>query len=98
MPRSLPTVVATLSIDDAKNLALVITLSLAVLAVVAMMVVRAVMAKVITIAVLAALAFGVWTQRDELKTCADRVRAQIDAGLDTRVTTCTFFGKKLTVG
>lgn len=80
---------AVLAVDvtTAKQLALVVVAVLGVGAVVCALVIRSIVTKLLTVAVLAVLAIAVWSQRSNLQSCADRVRAADGADIS-----CTFFG------
>lgn len=66
---------------------------LAVGAVLAAWLASKIIQKVVFVVVLVALGFAVWTQRDALEDCADRVDAA-----DEGSATCTFFGRDVTIG
>ena len=59
-------------------------------------VVRTVTSKLLALAVVAAVAVVVWSQRAALQDCADRVGATLAAG-SVDDTTCAFFGREVTV-
>lgn len=82
-----------LTLDSAKNIAIAVVAILIVLALVSAKVVASVTKKVIMIVILAAIAVGVWTQRQSLQTCADKVQAQGGVG----DATCHFFGSDITI-
>ncbi len=68
-----------------------------VLAIVLAVVVRAIISKLVVVAVLTLLAAVVWQQRTSVQDCADRVGHTLaPGGRDS--TTCTFFGRDVTVG
>ena len=76
--------------------ALVVVAVAVVLALVAAYLVKAVVGKVVSILLLGGLAVLVWSQRQSLQDCADRVGTTLGAGAvdDTR---CTFFGRDVTI-
>jgi hypothetical protein len=82
--------------DTIRDAALAIVVGALVLAVVFALVVKAIVSKVVIIAVLLVLAAVVWQQRGSLQDCAGRVGATLAAGA-TDDTTCTFFGRDVTV-
>lgn len=82
-----------LTLDTAKNIAIGVVLALILLAVISAKIMANVTKKVIMIVVLAAIAVGVWSQRQQLQTCADKVQATGGAG----DATCHFFGTDITV-
>lgn len=85
-----------LNLDTARNASLWGVVGLVVVALLAIWLVKAVVTKVLSVLVLLALAGLLWSQRVELNDCADEVRATISAGL-VDDTTCTFFGRDVTV-
>ena len=82
-----------LGLAQAKNIAIIIVIVLVVIAVVVAKLVSNVTKKVIGLLILAALALGVFTQRQSLQTCADKARAVADGS----TATCTFFGSNITI-
>jgi protein-S-isoprenylcysteine O-methyltransferase Ste14 len=85
-----------LDLDTVRNVALVVVVVAVLLAAVTAFVVKAVVGKVVTIVVLGGLAVLVWSQRQTLQDCADRVGATLGAGA-VDDTTCTFFGRDVTI-
>lgn len=85
-----------LSLDSAKNLAIIAALAFAVLAVVSALVIKEITTKLIMVAVLGVLAFVVWSQRSSLQDCAQRVR---DRGVSVGQSevTCSFLGTDVKV-
>ena len=85
-----------LTLDAVRNGALV-TVAVAVgLALVLAWLVTTILSKVLAIAALAVLSLVVWTQREEVQECADRVRTTLTAdGVDD--TSCRFLGREVTV-
>lgn len=79
-----------------RDIALAIVAGAIVLAVVSAIVMKAIVTKLLTIGVLVGLALVVWFQRGSLQDCADRVGQTLAAGA-TDSTTCTFFGRDVTV-
>jgi hypothetical protein len=81
-----------LDVQAASNLGVVLVVALVVLSLVMAAIVKNVMMKLITMLLMLGLALGVWTQRSELRTCADRIES---GGFDG--TTCTFFGSQIEI-
>lgn len=79
-----------------RNVAFLVVVGAVLLAVVSAFVVKAVVGKVVTIVLLGGLAVLVWSQRQTLQDCADRVGATLGAGA-VDDTTCTFFGRDVTI-
>jgi hypothetical protein len=82
--------------ETARDVALGVVVGAAVLAIVLGVVVRWVVGKVVALVVLFAVAGLFWWQRGDLQDCADRVGATLAAGA-TDTTTCTFFGRDVSV-
>ena len=85
-----------LEFDAVRNGALIAILLVLVLAVVAARIVKAIIGKLVVIGLLGALAAVVWSQRESLQDCADRVGDTLQAGAFDD-TTCTFLGREVTV-
>lgn len=83
-----------LSLDTAKNVAIVVAVVFVVFSVVSAWLIKNIVMKIITIVLTAGLALGVWTQRAELQDCADKAKAR---GLQEDTITCTFFGTDVEV-
>lgn len=81
-----------LSLDTAKNAAIVVAVVFIALSIVSAIVVKKIVTKLILVVLMAGLALGAYTQRKSLEDCADRVQTQIDAGQNAEKTTCNFFG------
>lgn len=81
-----------LSVDSAKNIAIVVVIVLVLLAVLTAKLVANATKKAIFVLVFGALALGVWNQRSSLQTCADSVKANIG-----KATTCSFIGKEVSI-
>jgi glycerol-3-phosphate acyltransferase PlsY len=88
--------VLALTLDAVRNGALV-TVAVAVgLALVLAWLVTTILSKVLAIAALAVLSLVVWTQREEVQECAERVRTTLTAdAVDD--TSCRFLGREVTV-
>lgn len=85
-----------LTFETARNTGLAILAGAVVVAVVIAWVVKAIVSKVIGLVLLAGVAVAVWSQRESLQDCADRVGTRLSAGA-VDDTTCTFFGRDVTV-
>lgn len=85
-----------IELSTVRDVALAIVVGAIVLAVVFAIVIKWIVGKVITVAVLVLIAGLVWWQRDSLQDCADQVQDTLAAGA-TSATTCTFFGRDVTV-
>lgn len=89
-----------LTLDDAKNTAVVGVAVLVVGAVLAAWVMKTILQKLVAVVVLALFAFAVSTQRTSLQDCADKVKGNFErVGTDVTVTDadCSFFGVTVTV-
>jgi hypothetical protein len=89
-----------LTLDDAETIAVVVVTALVVGAVVSFWIMKSVVQKLAVAALLALLAFAVWSQRVSLQDCADKVQDNFDlVGADVSVTDteCSFFGFTVTI-
>ena len=89
-----------LTLDDAKTIAIVVATVFAVGAVVSFWVMKTILQKLAVAALLALLAFAVWTQRVSLQDCADKVQDNfelVDADVVVSDTECSFFGVTVTI-
>ena len=86
----------SITFETVRNVGLAIAIGSVVLAVVAALVIRWIVGKLVAVGVLVAIAGLVWWQRDSVQDCADRVEATLAAGA-TDTTTCTFFGRDVSV-
>jgi hypothetical protein len=89
-----------LTLDEAKTIAIVVATVFAVGAVVSFWIMKTILQKLAVAALLALLAFAVWTQRVSLQDCADKVQDSFElAGADVVVadTECSFFGVTVTI-
>ena len=87
-----------LTVDQAKNAAVIAVVVLVVLSIVSAMIIKNIVGKIISIVLFAGLALGAYTQRANLKDCADKAQAQIEANATNPTLTCTFFGRDIKVG
>ena len=85
-----------LTMDSAKNIGIAVAVGLVALMLVMAVVIKNITTKLITMLLVGGLAFGVWTQRSSLQTCADKVKARGVLG-DTTDVTCSFLGSDIKV-
>jgi hypothetical protein len=85
-----------LTLESAKNIGIVVAVALVVLMVVTAFVIQNVTAKLLSVLIIGGLVFGVWTQRESLQNCADKVRARAAAG-DKSDVTCSFVGSDINI-
>ena len=71
-----PPVIA-LSLDEARNIALVAATAFAIAAIVAIWVMKTIVQKVLVAVLLVMLAFAAWSQRESLQECAEQVQANV---------------------
>jgi uncharacterized membrane protein YqjE len=83
--------VLAVSLATAKNIAIVGVIVLIVIAVFMAKNLAGISRKLLSLIIFAALAFGVWNQRQSLQTCADQVRQSGQSR------TCRFFGNDVTI-
>ena len=78
--------VLAMTVDSAKNIALLVLAGVLIVGILAVKITKSVTQKAITLLLTAGIVLGVWTQRANLSTCADKVKAQAAAGSvpDTR--------------
>ena len=89
-----------LTLDQATNLAIVGATVLAVAAIVSFWVMKTIVQKIAMATLLGLLAFAVWTQRESLQDCADKVQGNFErVGTNVTVTDtdCSFFGVTITI-
>ena len=92
--------VLALSLDAAKNIAIVVAILFVGGAVVSAWIMKTIIQKVAVALILGVLAFAVWSQRTSLQDCADKVRANFELeGTDATFvdTDCSFFGTTITI-
>ena len=89
--------VVGISLDAARNVAVVVAVTALVLAVLAAWLMKAIVSKLAGAVVLGVIALLAWTQRTALDECAADVRDRLTADV-ADATTCTFFGRDVTVG
>ena len=89
-----------ITLDEAKNIAVGLVAVFAIGAVASAWLMKTIVQKVAVAAVLAILAFAVWTQRQSLQDCADKVKDAYEFdGVNTTIidTDCSFFGTTITI-
>ena len=89
-----------LSLDSAKTYGVVAVVVLVVGAFVAAWALKTLVQKIVVFALLGVLAFAVWTQRESLQECADKVQANFqltDGTLPSTDTQCSFFGFTISI-
>ena len=85
-----------LTLESAKNIAIAVAVALIALMVVMAVVIKNVTGKLISVVIIGGLAFGVWTQRSSLQSCAGKVKARVAAG-DASDVTCSFIGSDIKI-
>jgi hypothetical protein len=85
-----------ITLEAAKNVAIVVAIALVAVMVLMAWLVKAVMAKLISVLILGGLALGVWTQRTSLEDCAKKVKER-GVLADTGDTTCSFLGSDIRI-
>lgn len=81
-----------LTLDTAKNLAIALIVIFVVGGILSAWLIRKVVTKVISITLFALLAFAVWSNREALQDCADKVSAALERGAVNADTECSLFG------
>ncbi|MCU1392177.1 MAG: hypothetical protein JWM34_605 [Ilumatobacteraceae bacterium] len=87
------TAVLALTYDSAKNIAIAVIAAFIVFAVISAKIAASGTKKIIGVVIFAALAIGVWSQRQSLQDCASKVRAEGGSG----DATCRFFGNDIVI-
>jgi len=78
-----------LSLDEAKNLALVAATVFAIGAIVAIWMMKTIVQKVLVAVLLVMLAFAAWSQRESLQECAEQVQANVGTAVADATTPST---------
>jgi hypothetical protein len=78
-----------LSLDEAKNIALVAATAFAILAIAAIWVMNTIVQKVLVAVLLVMLAFAAWSQRTSLQECAEQVQANVSSSISNSTTPST---------
>lgn len=79
-----------LTLGQAKTIAVLVALAFVAAAVASAWLMKTIAQKAALGAILGLLALLVWTQRSSLQDCADKVRAEAQAGIREVDTTCSF--------
>jgi hypothetical protein len=85
-----------LTLESAKNIGIAVAVGLVALMLVMAFVIKNITAKLISIVIIGGLAFGVWTQRSSLQSCAANVKARVAVG-DRSDITCSFIGSDIKI-
>jgi hypothetical protein len=85
-----------MTFESAKNIGIAVVVALVMLMLLSAFVVKKVTTKLLMVVILGGLAFGIWTQRSSLQSCADKVKARGVLG-DTSDVTCTFLGSDIKI-
>jgi cobalamin biosynthesis protein CobD/CbiB len=85
-----------MTVESAKNIGIVVALGLVILMVLVAWLIKSVTTKLIFVLIFAGLAFGVWTQRSSLESCAQKVKDRGVVG-DTTPVKCSFLGSDINV-
>jgi hypothetical protein len=85
--------------DTLRNIALGGVGASVLLSLVFALVIKSVVGKLISVAITAAVALALYTQQDQLKSCADKITDKIEEGISTtgKSAVCTFFGQDITI-
>ncbi len=81
-----------LTVDTAKNIAILVLAAVLVAGVLAVKITKTVTQKAVAVVIVLCIGLGVWTQRTNVTDCAEQVRSGQESS-----TTCTFFGQEVTV-
>jgi len=84
-----------ISADGAKNMSLIVGIAIIVAFMIVALVAKAIIMKIISVVIIAAIGFGVWSQRDSIDDCVNAVRTAVDTGGEAAA--CTFFGVEIDV-
>jgi hypothetical protein len=85
-----------LELDTVRNVAILAIAVAAVVVLVGAWLIKALVGKLVVIGLIGGLAVAVWSQRESVQDCADRVGTTLQAGAIDDAT-CTFFGRPVTV-
>ena len=86
----------SLTLESAKNIGIAVAVGLVALMLVMAFVIKNITGKLISVVIIGGLAFGVWTQRTSLQSCADKVRGRVAVG-NTSDVTCSFIGSDIKI-
>ena len=85
-----------LELDTVRNVALLAVAAAVVIVLVGTWLIRAVLGKLVVVGLMGGLAVVVWSQRESVQDCADRVGTTLQVGTVDDAT-CTFFGRPVTI-
>jgi hypothetical protein len=85
-----------LELDTVRNVALFAIAAAVVVVLVGAWLVKAIVGKLVVVGLVGGLAVAVWSQRESVQECADRVGTTLHAGAVDDAT-CTFFGRPVTI-
>jgi hypothetical protein len=85
-----------LELDTVRNVALLAIAAAVVVVLVGVWLVKAIVGKLVVVGLVGGLAVAVWSQRESVQDCADRVGTTLRADTVDDAT-CTFFGRPVTV-
>ena len=100
---AVPAITLAISLSEAKNIGIGLVVLFLVGSLAAAWIMKTIIQKVAVAAVLALLAFAVFTQRVSLQDCADKVRAVYELRDETALpdqpldTECSFFGTTISI-
>lgn len=86
-----------LSVDSAKNVAIVVVVVFLAFTVLSAWVVKNIVGKIISVVILAGLSATAWSQHSNLQTCVDDAKAAVVANGTDAHTTCKLFGLTIKV-
>jgi hypothetical protein len=85
-----------LELDTARNVALLAVAAAVVVVLLGTWLVKAIVGKLVVVGLVGGLAVAVWSQRESVQDCADRVGTTLQVGAVDDAT-CTFFGRPVTI-
>jgi hypothetical protein len=85
-----------MTVESAKNIGIAVAGGALVVMVVMAWLIKNVVTKVMSVVILGGLAFGVWTQRSSLETCANKVKDRALVGGVNEIS-CSFLGSDIKV-
>lgn len=89
---------SAVSVESAKNIAMIVAIVFVVLSIVSAIVVKKIVTKIILVVLMAGLALGAYTQRQSLEDCVTKAQDEITNGTaGVGSITCTFFGTDVEV-
>jgi hypothetical protein len=85
-----------LELDTVRNVALLAIAAAVAIVLIGAWLVKAIVGKLVVVGLVGGLAVAVWSQRESVQDCADRVGTTLQAGAVDDAT-CTFFGRPVTI-